>query len=335
VYHHFPLGEVRALAFQENGQAVWALDYDNARLVRFDVPRKVVLNAWSLPFAHPVSMDRLGNDLYIAYGAVNAVSRFSIDQAVPANSGFAGAPFAIPLRAGSTYEATFRITALPDRAQLAVAYQDSAWPNDHCVCVVSVSGATIVAPLMVGGNSSGMFMDYEAGRLAVGHTGVSNGPVGVYAVGASSLTPVVPQTATEVFIDTFDLDATGTRLACFCENLSIVPNDPNQMYNIYDLGIAGASFACRGTWATGAYCKRPLFSRDGRFVYIMSRDNQTLMVWRADNGDYGKVRDLSFPDSDHYGLSCLNPDGTMIVGFSYDDYNDTNHRFYVFTAVRD
>jgi len=294
-YHHFPMGELRKILFQEDARAVWGLDYETSQLVRFDIARKVVLNAWDLPYDNPVSMDRIGNVLYIIYAEDNAVSRFIIDQDSPDNSTLSGTSFTIPLRPGNSYEESFDIAAIPDRSNLIIAYQDSDWPGDDCVCVIySTGGSTVIEPIMAGGNSSGRFMDYESGRLVVAESGVSNGEINVYEVGDHALTEIVPYTDTDVFKSHIEMNHSGTRIATNCTNSDIVPHDYANMYSIHDLGISGGALVYRGSWNTGAYCRNPLFSHDSQYIYIMSRDNDILMVWNADGTDYSKVRDISF-----------------------------------------
>jgi len=246
------------------------------------------------------------------------------------------AAFTIPLRPGNNYEASYEIVTIPERSSLIICYQDSDWPSDHCVCVISsINGSTVIAPVMAGGNSDdGRFMDYEAGRLAIGARGQSTGEMNVYAVGANSLTQIVPYTHTDTFISFFDMDPSGTRIATNCTDTDIIPDDFNKMYYIYDLEISGGELIYKGSWSTGAYCKYPLFSHDGQYIYIMSRDNDTLMVWNADGTDYSKVRDISFPFNSDYCRYCLSPDGSVIVGFSYNNYYDENYRFYIFDNIR-
>ncbi|MBN1798778.1 MAG: hypothetical protein JW822_09375 [Spirochaetales bacterium] len=335
-YHHFPTGELAEILFQEDARAVWGLDSERDQLVRYDIPRRVILNAWDLPLDNPVAMDRVGNTLYIIYAGDNAVSRFIIDQNTPENSGFSAAAFTIPLRPGNSFEAGFAIAAVPERSGLLICYRDSDWPDDDCICMISaVNGSTMIAPVMAGGNSAGRFMDYEAGRLAVGEKGVSNGEINVYAVGSNSLTQIVPYTDTDTFISFFDMNPAATRIATNCTNTDIIPDDFNKMYYIYDLEISNGELVCRGSWNTGAYCNHPLFSHDSRYLYIMGRSNDTLMVWNADGTGYGKVRDISFPYSSDYCRYALSPDGSFIVGFSYDDYYDENYRFYIFDNIRE
>ncbi len=334
-YHHIPMGEVNTLKFEEDSSGLWALDGVNGQLIYVDPTSAVALYAWDLPYDRPVDMDLIGETLYIVYQDELAISRFSINGSSPENSFLEAGTFTIPLRSGETLVKAYDIAADHAGNRLFVAYRDSDWPDDHVVCVLSaVDGSVLTTPVVVGGNTSGLFLDYKAGKLSVAKLGISSGGFSVYDTSAGLSPSSVVFDEMENFLgrDGQDMDVTGSRVAILCSNKDIVSPVVNNSYVIYDLAIGADSFSYNGRWDTGDYCRTPQFSPDGDYLYILSRGGNKLMVWGGHN--YLKVRDIAFPGSSDYGMYRVSPNGNYIVGVSYHAKNKC-YKFYLFDDVRE
>lgn len=338
-YHYFPCGNIVKIVFQADSQAAWGLDYTNARLLRYDVERGAVLNAWDLPYTNPVSMARIGNELFIVYEGNTTVSRFSINQTTPSSSALESGTFSFPVKSGHTHEETFEIAALADSSRLAVAYQDDETTPKHWVCLIySATGSASVAPVQTGeGSITGIALDFSSNRLVVGERGTSNGNVTVFTVGASSLTTLVASTEMKAWLDNNCVfDSTGTRLAVRCGNTDIASS--TSYYYMYDIGIDGGAFVANGYWNVGAHNGYPVFSPDDEYLYLRKTGSTAaedlLTVWDADG--YSLIRELSFPYGSNYARLAVSPDGTVVVGYSYSSSSTLPyHKFYSFTDIRD
>ena len=90
--------------------------------------------------------------------------------------------------------------------------------------------------------------------------------------------------------------------------------------------------ANNGEWNTGAYPRYGLFSPDSQYFYALSDFMYDQMkIFRVDN--HTLVRERELPHSGRYVRAAISPDGSTMVAFTYDTYDDTRHYFYVITDL--
>ncbi len=335
-YYHFPMADVSDIDFQADGKAVWGIDRTNGSLLRYDVPAGVVMHSFDLPYDSPVSLTRLGNVLYIVYANSDAISRFEIEQSTPEDSTLLGGELTIPVPDGTSFEEAFKIVSLPERNSLAIAYQYSDWPDDNLVTVISASdGSTEIEPVVTGGSSGSMVLDYANGVLVVGADSVSNGPVKVYEVENDSLTELVGETDMETYLrGKLDISEDGSRIALICDNPDIEPAGSNR--TLSDFRITEGSLVSAGKWSPGGHYSEPRFSHDGLYMYVymyVAGDDDELIVFSAGEGDYDEIRRLPLPNGGGFVSMEVSPDDSTVV--AYTVFRGSNDGlFHHFTDIR-
>ncbi len=86
-----------------------------------------------------------------------------------------------------------------------------------------------------------------------------------------------------------------------------------------------------GEWDIGTYRKIARFSSDGARLFVASgAPYGSNYLYVMDAGDYQQLFEFDFPHASDYGIFTPNTDGTVVVGFSYYLYGNSDRKLYFF-----
>jgi len=299
-----------------------------------DPEKEIATLSWDLPWDRPVSMDRIGNELYIVYQDSSKVSVFNINQDTPSASALDAAQFDIPVYPGHVFDYAIQLEADPDNSRIIILYIDDDWPDEVYLCALSsANGSVLIGPTCSAiGNSDENYMDYSGGTLVMTSVGSSWGETQFLRVEADQFVNILEGDETlrmEQFMGkgSLALDSTGSRLAIFCDNDEIEPADTE---GIDDMAIGASSVTYQGVW-DDSYGSQPLFSHDDGALYCVDKSDNVLRKLDA-SSTYSFLQEWEweFTGVSHYALYAISPDDSKALGFYYDSYSDSDYRFKTF-----
>jgi DNA-binding beta-propeller fold protein YncE len=305
-----PLGVVSAIVPGKTPEVVYALDQDNDLLYTINTATQQISSAVELPDAGPVAMDLSAADdkLYIVSASSSEITVYD----VPTQS-VSQLPFSV--------SGTGRDIAVAPLLRRLYVLSPNGYSSD--LSIVHMDTGQILHETAIGGSS--IVVDEATQTVFTANSGISPATIYKYSVADDSLAPIQQVTA----------GSNGREINISPDGAHVVlPSGGGNGagYTIFDYDASNLDNVF-GEWDVGTYPKLAEFSPDGSILYGTNGSAYDQSLYVMDARSYQQIRKLAFPNADGYAVMSPNSDGSVVVGYSYDTYSNTDHRFYFFTDV--
>jgi DNA-binding beta-propeller fold protein YncE len=311
ISHPLPvLGKISAMVAGDSPETVYAIDQDHQLLYTISTVSRQIVNAVQLPDSEPVAMVYSATDdaLYIVSASSAKITVFDLPTAT-----LSQIPFAAP---GVGRD----IAVAPSMRLLFVLSPDG---YDSYLHIVDMDTGTIELETTVGGAS--MAFDESTQTLFTADSGLSPSTIYKYAYTEGELS----------LVQSLRSGGNGRRINLSPDGAHVVlpcggGNGPG--YTIYDYDAADLNHVL-GEWDVGYYPKSAVFSPGNHILYATNGYLYDPYLYIMDAQTYQQIRKLEFPNASDYAVITPNADGTMVVGFSYDTYYDSDYALYFFSNL--
>jgi DNA-binding beta-propeller fold protein YncE len=304
------LGKISDMVAGDSPETVYAIDEDYQLLYTINTVSQKIVDAVNLPDSEPVAMaySAADNALYIVSNNSAQITVFDIPTAsisqIPFSESGVGRDIAVA----------------PSMRLLIVLSPNSLNSN---LTIVNMDTGTIELETTVGGAS--IAVDESSQTLFTAHSGLSPSTIFKYAFTEGGLT----------LVQSLRSGGNGRKVNISPDGAHVVlpcggGNGPG--YTIYDYDAADLNNVL-GEWDVGTYPKVAAFSPDNRILFGTNGDFYDEFLYVMDAATYEQIRKLEFPNAADYAVITPNADGTVVVGFSYDTYYDSDYALYFFSNV--
>ncbi len=299
------LGIVQDIKAVDENNIVYAIDESNARLYRVDLTAGGVTAEYSLPYNSPYGMDYSSaeNALFIIYKNIGVLSKFSCeDQSIENlrySTAFAGRDLIVA-------DDISRVFVKASTGLYIISTQDLSILKDR----ITVDGSKVAYSV-------------ATGELITGDSGSSPSSLMRYSISDDTLT--LEQERHNAGSNGRDLitNKAGTSIVFPCgggngSGYTFFDFDPADLDNYF------------GEWSAGTYPKYAAFSYDDSILFAAIGDPYDTGIKVMDAHNYQLIKELSMPNTDDFVRFEPAKSGLAALGFSYDDYNEDDFRFYYF-----
>ena len=217
------------------------------------------------------------------------------------------------------------IAVLPGQRQIYVLSPDS---YDAYLTVMDMDTGAVLLATDIGGSS--IVVDEAAQMIFTANQGLSPATLYRYAIIKDENGQLQLQ-----LMQSLRTGSNGRKINISPDGKHVVlpcggGNGPG--YTLYDFDATDFETVF-DEWDIGTYPKVAAFSPDGTILYGSNGSAYDNFLYVMDAQTYEQIHKLPFPNADNYAVFTPNSDGTVVVGFSYDTYNDSQFQFYFFTDV--
>jgi DNA-binding beta-propeller fold protein YncE len=304
------LGKISDMVAGDSPQTVYAIDQDHQLLYTISTVSQEIVDAVNLPDSEPVAMAYSATDNALYIVSADSTKITVVDLPTTTISQF---PFS---ESGVGRD----IAVAPSMRLLFVLSPDG---YDSYLSIVDMDTGTIELETTVGGGS--IALDESSQTLFTADSGLSPSTIFKYAFAEGELT----------LVQSLRSGGNGRRINISPDGEHVVfpcggGNGPG--YTIYDYDAADLNNVL-GEWDVGTYPKLAVFSPDNNILYGTNGSFYDHYLYVMDAQTYQQIRKLEFPNAGDYAVITPNADGTVVVGFSYDTYYDSNYALYFFSNV--
>lgn len=305
------LGKISDMVAGNNPDVVFAIDQDHQQLYTISTSLQRIVDTVALPDSQPVAMAYAAdtNRLYIVSANTGKITVYDVATATLSQ---------LPVTLSGVGQ---DIVVAPSLGRLYVLS-----PNgyDAFLTMIDANTGAILLETSVGGSS--LVLDEGTQTLFTANRGLSPSTIYKYSVADDTLTLVQQITS----------GGNGREIAISPDGGHVVlpcGGGNGDGYTIFDYDATDLNRVF-GEWDVGTYPKLAAFSPDGRVLYGLNGDPYDNYLYVMDASSYGEIRKLEFPEADAYAVMTPNSDGSVVVAFSYDTYNNSGHALYFFTDVQ-
>jgi DNA-binding beta-propeller fold protein YncE len=304
------LGKISDMVAGDTPETVYAIDQDNQLLYTISTVSQKIVAAANLPDSQPVAMAYSAADeaLYIVSANSTKITVFDIPTTTISQIPFSEAGVGRDIAVAPSLRLLFVLS-----------------PNgyDSYLNIVNMDTASVELETIVGGAS--IVFDESSQTLFTANSGLSPSTIFKYAFTEGELT----------LVQSLRSGGNGRKINISPDGAHVVlpcggGNGPG--YTVYDYDAADLNNVL-GEWDVGTYPKLAAFSPDNSILYGTNGSYYDQYLYVMDAVTYQQIRKLEFPNADDYALITPNADGTMVVGFSYNTYYDTDYALYFFSNV--
>ncbi len=293
---------------------VYALDQDNGALLSINttvqhIVRKVDLND---PSPVALSFSKVENKVFVLSKMAGAISMYDLNTL--SLSEIEG------VQAGENRDIEISESLNRIYALSAADYQAS-------ITVFNLAtGERISNSILSHNRTSAITFDKNSQKLFASNSGVS--PSSIFRYSTTDDQIILEQSLRSGGNGrSVSISPDGSQLVFPCGG----GNGPG--YTVYDYDTSDFNNV-RGEWDVGTYPTTAAFSPDGLVLYGTNGDPYDMYLYIMEAHNYSEVRKLPFPNADDYAVITPNSDGSMVVGFSYNDYYDEDYELYYFSNVK-
>ena len=303
-------GQVREIVSTSDAQWLFAIDYDNDRLIRLDSVNQKIDTMIDLPYTEPISIKYSYTDdmLYIVFASTDIISRYNVGSAIWETE--------FDIDPTSTSRQSKELEISPTNRKLYCLTNSSASFEGNFLILDMDNGNEIARGTVSG---STMTVGDSSGAIYLGDKGFS--PATIYKYSQSDTSVIELQ-------EYITSGGNGQFIILSEDELHLVfacGGGNGGGYSMYDFDPSDIS-QHNGEWVTGAYPEYGAFSQDSQYFYGYG-DGLTVFTM-----NYLKIRTLDIPNDDP--VFTLTNNGNTLVVFSYDRYWDREHKFYFFTDIK-
>lgn len=305
------LGQISDLVAGEDPQWVYAVDQDNQTLYHINTQTQQISDALILPDTQPVAIDYspMDNSLYVVSAFSGDVSIVHLDD-----SRISKMPF-------STSRDGRDIVVAPTLRRIYVLSPDG---YDSDLSILDMDNGDVLSLTEIGGSS--IVIDESSEVIFTADKGLSPATLYKYSVSSDR----------QQLLQSIRTGGNGRKVAISPDGAHVVlpcgaGNGPG--YTIYDFD-AGNLDNVFGEWDVGTYPSGAAFSPDGSIFFGTNGRPSDNNLYVMDAAMHSQIRKLPFPNSSDYAVFTPNSDGSVVVGFSYDTYGDSDHMLFYFTNVK-
>jgi DNA-binding beta-propeller fold protein YncE len=294
----------------DSPDTVYAIDQDRQRLYNISTVTQGIIETVDLPDSEPVAMAYSAADdaLYIVSGNSTNITVYDIPTATITQFPFSESGVGRDIAVAASMRMLFVLS--PDG-------------YDSDLTIVDMDTGTVELDTAVGGTS--IAINESLQTLFTADSGLSPSTIFKYAFTESEL----------ILVQSLNAGGNGRKINISPDGAHVVlpcggGNGPG--YTIYDYDAADLNNVL-GEWDVGVYPKAAAFSPDNRLLYGTNGSYYDQFLYVMDATTYQQIRKLAFPNANDYAVITPNSDGTMVVGFSYDTYHDTDYALHFFSNV--
>ena len=306
------LGKISDMVAGSDPEFVYALDRDNKVLYFISTSLQQIVKTFELPYTQPVAMDYSASDdsLYIVSAFSGAVTVFDL-----ATNEISAIPF--------SYTKDGRdIAVAPMLRRLYVLSPDGYYSY---LSIIDMDTGNVILET-VGIDGSSLVVDENTQMLFTGNSGLSPATMYRYSVSYDNLKEV-QRLRTGGNGRKINISPDGHHIVFPCGG-----GNSDYGYKLFDFDATEFDNVF-GEWDIGTYPAAAQFRPDGSLLYGTNGDPYDNYLYVMDTRNYRLVRKLEFPNTSDYAVFSANSDGTVVVGFSYDDYYEDEYALYFFTDV--
>ena len=304
------LGEISSMAAGIDPEVVYAIDRDNQALYFISTSAQQIVETVTLPDSQPVAMaySNPGNDLYIVSATSGAITVFDLDTSQTSQIVYSDTKTGHDIAVAPTLRRIFVLS-----------------PNgyDAYLTIVDMDTGAVLLEDKVGGSS--IALDENSRMIFIGNSGLSPSTMRKYYVGNDELQ----------LVQSIQAGSNGRSVNISPDGLHVVypcGSGNGAGYTIHDFDSTDLNNVF-GEWDVGTYPKNAVFSPDGSVLFGTNGSAYDNYLYVMDAATYQQIMKIDFPNADDYAVFAPNSDGTVVVGFSYDSYNDDDYALYFFTDV--
>lgn len=304
------LGKISDMVAGDSPDTVYAIDQDRQRLYNISTVTQGIIETVDLPDSEPVAMAYSAADgaLYIVSGNSTNITVYDIPTATITQFPFSESGVGRDIAVAASMRMLFVLS--PDG-------------YDSDLTIVDMDTGTVELDTAVGGTS--IAINESLQTLFTADSGLSPSTIFKYAFTESEL----------ILVQSLNAGGNGRKINISPDGAHVVlpcggGNGPG--YTIYDYDAADLNNVL-GEWDVGVYPKAAAFSPDNRLLYGTNGSYYDQFLYVMDATTYQQIRKLAFPNANDYAVITPNSDGTMVVGFSYDTYHDTDYALHFFSNV--
>jgi DNA-binding beta-propeller fold protein YncE len=304
------LGKISDMVAGDAPETVYAIDQDHQLLYTISTVSQKIVDAVSLPDSEPVAMAYSAADkaLYIVSADSTKITVFDIPTTTISQIPFSEAGLGRDIAVAPSLRLLFVLS-----------------PNGYnsYLSIVDMDTGSIELETTVGGAS--IACDESSQTLFTANSGLSPSTIFKYVFTEGEVT----------LVQSLRSGGNGRKINISPDGAHVVfpcggGNGPG--YTIYDFDAADLNNVL-GEWDVGTYPKLAAFSPDNNILYGTNGSYYDQYLYVMDAQTYQQIRKLEFPNAAYYAVITPNADGTMVVGFSYDTYYNTDYALYFFSNV--
>jgi DNA-binding beta-propeller fold protein YncE len=304
------LGRISDMVAGDSPETVYAIDQDYQLLYTINTVSQKIVDAVNLPDSEPVAMaySAADNALYIVSAGSTKITIFDISTTAISQISFSESSVGRDIAVAPSMRLLFVLS-----------------PNgyDAYLNIVDMDTGAIELETPVGGAS--ISFDESSQTLFTAHSGLSPSTIFKYAFTDGELT----------LVQSLRSGGNGRKINISPDGAHVVlpcggGNGPG--YTIYDYDAADLNNVF-GEWDVGIYPKTAAFSPDSRILFGTNGDFYDEFLYVMDAATYEQIRKLEFPNAADYAVITPNADGSIVVGFSYNTYYDSDYALYFFSDV--
>lgn len=305
------LKKISDMVAGKDPQWVYAVDQDNQALYYINTQTQQIADTLVLPDTQPVAVDYspADNNLYVVSAFSGDVTIVHLDD-----NQISKMPF-------STYRDGRDIVVAPTLRRIYVLSPDG---YDSDLSILDMDNGDVLSLTGIGGSS--VVIDESSEVIFTANKGLSPATLYKYSVSSDQ----------QRLLQSIRTGGNGRNVAISPDGVHVVlpcggGNGPG--YTIYDFD-AGNLDNVFGEWDVGTYPTGAAFSPDGSIFFGINGDFYDNHLYVMDAAMYHQIRKLPFANSGDYAVFTPNSDGSVVVGFSYDTYDDSEYMIFYFTNVK-
>ncbi|MCP4344865.1 MAG: hypothetical protein GY795_04985, partial [Desulfobacterales bacterium] len=306
------LGKISDMTAGNNPEVVYAIDQNYQALYFINTTSREITETVELPYTQPLAMSYspADNSLYIITKYSDSIVVYDLDSSLISE---------IPYTPG---RAVNDIEVVPEfRRIYLISFGESF--GESFLLIIDMDTGEILSETLIEGMCTSLVIDENNKLIFIAYIDT------IYKYSVNGDKPELLQS----------VDGSGFG----CGEIGISPDKSHIVvpcersaadnFELNDFDAADLNNIMGEWWIPSP--KYAKFSPDGTVLYGTGKKNFSAdSLFIMDASDYHEIRTLSFPNSDSYSVLTPNTDGSVVVGFSYDEDYEEDYMIYYFTDVK-
>ena len=312
------LGKISDMVAGSDPENVYAIDEDNAVLYRISTTTQQIAETIPLPYAQPAAMDysAIDHKLYIVSKFSGEVAVYDTTTKEISSILYSAVNYGRDIAVAPNLRRIYILSPNGYNSYLTVLDMDGG-----PILETSVGGSSIVFGVVGEPENP----ETQEPTIFTANNGISPATIYKYSVAGDVISEVqILRTGGNGRKITISPDNRHVVLPCGGGNgagYTIYDFDPIDLENYF------------GEWDVGAYPMAAAFSPDSNLFYGTNGSAYDNYLYIMDAATYAQIRKLEYPNADRFAVFTPNSDGTMVVGFSYDTYTNSDYSLYFFSDI--